>query len=80
MAAFRNTLRGLDLVLARYFEQFELAGIDCADRLQILMGFPRHEKERSLREHCGITRAIETWEVCLALEKARAKLSVTVAD
>ncbi|EKM59577.1 uncharacterized protein PHACADRAFT_205795 [Phanerochaete carnosa HHB-10118-sp] len=80
MSAFRSYLDDLDPVLARHFEQLWSAGINCEDHLKLLLGFPWREKERFLLEHCDIKTPIQAFDVCLALEKARAKLSVDIRD
>ncbi|GJE84736.1 hypothetical protein PsYK624_008120 [Phanerochaete sordida] len=80
MSAFRALLGDLDAVLAANFEKLQLAGIESAEDLQTLMAFPRCEQERLLRQHCGVTKPLELAKICIALDRARAKMEVIEVD
>ena len=77
---FHAFLRGLEPVLERHFDKFSAAGINCVADLRDLMEFPRREKERFLKEHCGIRVPLEMYKVCLALGRLQAKVNVVEID
>lgn len=80
MSAFRAYLLELEPVLAEYFVQLQLAGVDSEEDLRTLLAFSKREQRRFLKEHCGVTKGIEVFKVCVALARADAKLNIVVID
>ena len=74
-STFRSLLRDLDSVLLKYHSELAAAGIHNEEKLRILSGFPRHEKELFIRDHCRVTSPIDVCNFRIALENAGARLA-----
>lgn len=75
MSNFRASLEKADPALSKFYERLAIAGIHNEQSLIVFGQFPRRDKERFLRKHCGLSVPLELYQVRLALERAQERLA-----
>ena len=80
MSGFRAALKDTDPILATHYERLASAGINDKQSLDAFCGFPKHEKEAFLANHCELTMPLDLVRVRLALEKAQRQCQMIPTD